>query len=362
MKIAIQNIHLAPNLNDIGISNYIIELITQGLVTHLYFDEYHPRHIIDMIMHYRAGHAVATIPWQNVKIIFSSRTLNRECDVLLNFNTHMGRHDFTPAVKRFNGLKIWHLGDWFWNQPGSEINKNLEAYGIDYVMGFASHDRHSDYFQATFPRYRGKVIPVPFGFASKYESKVAFSKRKPKALALGAINHLRPLNQPIFNYRETADFYPDEAWFHKFRRQLVLNEKRLNTVIDSILPVFPHARPGGRDLAELFNQYQMFVTCESIFFFPPAKAFEGPASGSVMVCADHECNREFGFKDGENCIMYRMYDVDAMADKIRYYQKNQSELAKIAAAGTDFVRSTYSHPAIARTLSQKIETIGKNST
>lgn len=357
MKIAIHNIHLAPNLNDIGISNYIIELISQGLVTHLYFDETHPRHIIDTILHYRAGHAVSTIPWRNVKLIFTAKALNQECDVLLNFNTHTGRHDFTSAVKGFNGLKIWHLGDWFWNQPGSEINKNLEAYGVDYVLGFASHDQHSDYFQTTFPKYNGKVIPVPFGFAPKYQSTSPFAKRKSKALALGAINHLRPLDQPIYNYRETAEFYPDEAWFHKFRRMLVMQEKELKPVIDSILPVFPLSRPGGRDLVKMFNDYKMFVSCESIFFFPPAKSFEGSACGSVMICADHACNHEFGFKDGKNCIMYRLYDVDNFVDKVRYYQKNEAELADIQLAGSQFVRDHYSHPAIAKKLVQTIEAL-----
>ncbi|MEO8103395.1 MAG: hypothetical protein ABI790_12775, partial [Betaproteobacteria bacterium] len=49
----------------------------------------------------------------------------------------------------------------------------------------------------------------------------------------------RPLDAPVRNYRETADFYPDECWFHKFRRDLVLEKERLSDCMDSMLPEFP---------------------------------------------------------------------------------------------------------------------------
>ena len=33
-------------------------------------------------------------------------------------------------------------------------------------------------------------------------------------------------------------------------------------------------------------------------------------------------NKEFGFVDGENCIMYKMYDIDNLIEKIKFYTKN----------------------------------------
>jgi glycosyltransferase involved in cell wall biosynthesis len=237
------------------------------------------------------------------------------------------------------------------------VNKWLEDYGIDYVMGYASHDKYCTYFQKTFPNYLGKVIPVAFGFGDRFHPTVPFDDRRNKCVALGAVSHLRPLNYPKHNYQEYADFYPDESWLHKFRRLVVLNEERLGSCLDSRLPGFPRMKDFSYDLVALFNEYRMFVSCETIFYFPPAKYYEGPACGTVLVCSDHACNRDVGFMGGENCITYRLHDIDDLEDKIRYYQKNSEELSSIQERGTEFVRSHYSHRQVAKDLVGKIEAV-----
>ena len=103
----------------------------------------------------------------------------------------------------------------------------------------------------------------------------------------------------------------------------------------------------------------MFVSCESIFNFPPAKFFEGPACGCVLVCADHECNREFGFADGVNCIMYKMNDIDSLFTKIEFYSRNLSLLKQIQQNGTEFVRENYSHDKVASDLLTKLNNLRK---
>ena len=109
-------------------------------------------------------------------------------------------------------------------------------------------------------------------------------------------------------------------WYDLNRKLKELNE------IDSMLPEFPQIKDFRYDLVEKFNDYRMFTSCESIFNFPPAKYFEGPASGSVLVCAEHDCNKEFGFKDGDNCIMYEPYNIDNFKEKISFYIKNEAFL------------------------------------
>lgn len=361
MNIAIQNIHLTPNLYSTGfkgIHNYIISLVSQNYVKYLYFDECNAWAIQRAVRNFLKNNSYG-IPWKNVELIFSAKTLRNKCDVLLNFNTYTGKHDFTSGVKSFDGPKIWHIGDYFWNDPGSVINQYLEKYGIDYLLGYASHDRHCDYFQKTFPNYNGKVIPVPFGFSDRFESQIPFEERKNKCVGLGSVNHLRPLQYPVHNYRETADFYSDESWFHRFRRMLVLRKEQLGSVMDSMFPEFPRMKDFGYDIVAKFNEYRMFVSCESIFFFPSAKAFEGTACGTVMVCADHECNREFGFVDGENCIMYRLYDVDDFTDKVSFYQNHESALKEIQKKSIEFVHTNYSHSAISKLIYERIATIFK---
>tara|TARA_Y200000002_G_C22637091_1_gene645177 strand:- start:384 stop:1487 length:1104 start_codon:yes stop_codon:yes gene_type:complete len=359
-KIAIHNFHDLPNIFNLGIHDYIIHLLKNGDVKYLYFD-IDKRHLsIDTLRLFRllflnCGKINSWgIPWKQIKFIFTMRELNNKCDVLLNFNSHLGKTQFNQRLKRFDGLKIYHVNDYFWNQPGSELNKMLESIGVDYLMGYASHDKHCKYFQKTFKNYIGKVIPVPFGFAERFKVIKPFYERLNKTVALGSVNPLRPLESPIHNYIESANFFPDVSWLHKFRRDIVIDKEKLSEHIDSMLPEFPQIKDFRYDLVKKFNEYQMFVSCESIFNFPPAKYFEGPACGSVLVCADHDCNKEFGFVDGENCIMYKIYDIDNLIEKIKFYTKNTTLLNEIQQNGTKFVRKNYSHQQVALDLIKKL--------
>ena len=361
--IAIHNFHEIPNLFQIGIHNYTLDLLKNGDVKYLYFDLNRRYISINTIFQiYRIIRNADKInswkiPWKNIKFIFSISELNKKCDVLLNFNSHLGKTQFNQRLKRFDGLKIYHVNDYFWNQPGSELNKMLESIGVDYLMGYASHDKHCKYFQKTFKNYIGKVIPVPFGYSERFISSVPFSERKNKAVALGSVNPLRPLDSPVYNFIESADFFPDECWFHKFRRDIVLNKEALSDHIDSMLPEFPLIKDFKYNLVNKFNDYKLFLSCESILNFPPAKYFEGPASGSVLVCADHDCNKDLGFVDGENCIMYNMYDIDNLIEKLKFYSENTILLNEIQQNGTSFVRKNYSHKQVAFNLIKTINNL-----
>jgi len=362
MNIAIHNFHELPNLFNLGIHDYTIHLLKNGDVKYLYFDldkrylRIDTLHQFRTILQNKDRINSWNIAWDNIEFIFSISELNRKCDVLLNFNSHLGKTQFNQRLKKFDGIKIYHVNDYFWNQPGSVLNQYCENIGVDYLMGYASHDKHCKYFQNTFKNYIGKVIPVPFGFSERFISKVPFHKRINKAVALGSVNPLRILESNTYNYIEPANFFPDESWFHKFRREMVLQKENIKPYIDSMLPEFPQIKDFRYDLVKKFNQYRMFVSDESIFNFPPAKYFEGPASGSVLFCGDYDCNKEFGFKNSENCVMYKVGDIKDLTEKISYYMQNEMELLKIQQEGMNFVRSTFSHKQIAVDL---VKTIGK---
>ena len=119
MNIAIHNIHELPNLFNLGIHNYIIELLKSGDVKYLYFDlssrylNLNTAFIIRSFVKNRDKINSFNIPWDNIEFIFSSKTLNSKCDVLLNFNSHLGQSQFPKSVREFNGLKIYHVNDYF---------------------------------------------------------------------------------------------------------------------------------------------------------------------------------------------------------------------------------------------------------
>ena len=349
MRIALHNIHLLPDLKFHG---YVLELLRRRLVTVLYFSDRRGVSLARTVYRLvRQRHpTLQVISWSEFDFVFSARELSRRADVLLDLNlmcTKDLESEVPSTLSRFDGLKIFHIGDYFWYHPGSEKYRRLRSVGVDHLFGYAMHDRYCGYFDSHFPGFRGKVWGIPFGFAPRFQSKAPFLRRINKAVALGSVNPLRPLGQPVHNFRETADYFPDENWFHKFRRQLVLNKSRLTGVMDSMLPEFPAIKDFKYDLVAKLNEYRMFVTGESIYLFPSAKVFEGLACGTVLFGADHDCNKEYGLEDGRNCVMFRQYDIDSFRDKVAWYQEGELRLAAIATEGYHFVRQYYSHKGVA---------------
>ncbi len=359
-RIAIQNLHKLPNLCTWKLHNYAVDLVRHGHVEYLYFGELRLfsnwRTKLSALNQIRKKYRWKELGLNKVKFLFTKRALNKHCDILLNFNMTQPE-DFTPAVKQFKGMKIFHLMDYFWMEPGSKKYARLKEFGIDYVMSYSSSDKNCPYFQKIFPGYKGKVIPVPFGYSERFRNTTPFSERKNKCVALGSVNPFRPADAEPIKYQETADFYLDLPWLHKFRRMIVENLPLLGNEIDSMLPVFPLYKEYTYDIVKKFNEYRMWVSDETMFFFPTAKSYEGTACGTVMVCSDHPCFAEFGFVDGENCIMHRRYDIAHMKERISYYQNHPIELEAIQKRSTEFIRTLYSQPHIADGLMHAISTL-----
>ncbi|MES2059971.1 MAG: glycosyltransferase [Patescibacteria group bacterium] len=362
MKIALHNPHKLANLTNYRIHNYVVDMIKMGYIDYLFFDDpsffKELKSNLYLLNNIRKQYGWKDLGLNKVKFIFSSRSLNKKCDVLLNFNG-TPKEDFTAAVKDFPGIKAFHLMDYFWREPGSEKYKRLKEYGVDYLMGYASHDKYCTYFEEYFPDYIGKVIAVPFGFAERFKSTVPFEDRKNKCVAVGSVNPFRPPDAAPINYIETADFFQGEEWLHKFRRQIVENMPTLGNEIDSMLPVFPKYKDHKYDIVAKLNEYKMFVSDETMFYFPTAKTFEGPACGTVMVCSDHPCFAEYGFIDGINCITHKQMDIADMKAKITEYQNNPEKLAQIQQNATKFVLENYSHQAIAKRLYEEVKKLKK---
>lgn len=365
MRIALHNIHNLPF--NLQFHDYIFELLRKNHISILYFSDRsgleYSKTLYRLIRYKSISSRLNGIAWDELEFIFTASELNRKADVLLNLNLMCFpniKSDFSRGVANFNGLKIFHVGDYFWYRPGSETYKLLQSVGVDHLFGYAMHDRYCSYFQEYFPDYRGKVWGIPFGYTPRFVSTTPFSERKAKAVGAGSVNPLRPLHTPIINYRETADFFPDENWFHKFRRELVLNKNFLSKEMDSMLPEFPVIKDFKYDLVAKFNEYQMFITCESIFSFPSAKVFEGMACQTALICADLECNKEYGLEDGKNCIMYNPYSIDDFKYKTTLMQSNDKLLRKIAKEGSRFVTKNYTQKGVAKKIFQTTKLIWEN--
>jgi Glycosyl transferases group 1 len=359
-RVAIHNIHEIPNLFSIGIHNYVIDLLRNGDVNILFFDissrYFSKKWVLNFYLYFRSYSKIKgwNIPWNNIKIVFSVERLNRECDVLLNFNSHLGSTQFPRCLRKFQGVKIYHVNDYFWNRPGSELNDLLVSNGVDLLMGYSRHDKYCSYFQKTFSNYSEKLIAVPFGYSDRFKNYIDFRSRLTKCIAMGSVNPMEMKDYDVVNYREVANFFPSEKWMHKFRRDLVINVDSFGTNLDSMLPVFPQYKDFRYNIVEKFNEYKMFVSCESIYNFPPAKYFEGLACGSVLICSDHECNKDLQLLDGVNCIMYIQNNLNDFRDKLTYYVENHELLPDIQLEGLKLAVNSFSHKQIANNLIKDI--------
>ena len=281
-------------------------------------------------------------------LAFTAREVNRAADVLVDFN---GRPDMAPegVYRSFRGMKFVHVMDYVFR--ASDAYAALFAGGVDYVLGYTDHSKHCAFFQKFYPGYSGKVIPVPFGFASRFKKLKPFVERAPKVVALGAVN---PVDDPaVPNRRELLDyinFYKDVRWTHQWRRRLLENEADLSDILVSMLPHFPQTKNPNYDAVKLMNDYQMFVNDEGLMAFPPARTYEGPAAGAVMVASSHASYRDLGFIDGVNCVMHSGLDLKDFRGKVEFYIENQDKLATLSDAGHKLVTSRYSHELVAKQL------------
>lgn len=285
------------------------------------------------------------------EFIYDVKALSRTADVLLCFNQAACLPGNVPP-REFPGLKVWHVMDF--NYRTGECYSALCHGGVDYVMAYAQLDRDCAFFQQYYPGYAGKVIPVPFGFGERFQKRTPFAERTRKVLAMGAINPVDQgmgLDSPL---REYAEFYRKEEYSQLWRKLLSENEESLHDVLASFLPKPPATSRPGDDPVVMLNAYAMYANDESICGFPPARTYEGAASGAVMVSAHHPAFTDLGFVDGENCIMHRPLDLAHFRERVLHYLAKPEELERLARNGTTMIRERYTHEAVANRLWQTL--------
>ncbi len=242
------------------------------------------------------------------EFIFSISTLNQKADVLLSFNGVPYIKHVSPP-KKFTGLKIWHTMDYVFK--ASESNKVLVDNGVDYVMGYTRHDLYCPFFQKYYADFKDKVLAVPFGYGERFINTKPFENRIKQCIALGSVN---PVNDPLCTpgtLDDYTDFYKDEIWTHAFRRVLAENVDSLKDIMDSKLPSLDKTKNPNYNPVDELNKYIFFVNDEGLMNFPPARTYEGIASGSIMIASKNKIYEDLGFIDGVNYIGFDKNDLES---------------------------------------------------
>lgn len=288
------------------------------------------------------------------KVVTYEEAKSYEGDVVICFNGRPDLNENHPP-KEFKGLKIVHLQDHVFQAENTK--RKLKAHGVEWVMAYNSHDLHDPFFQEVYKDWSGKVIPVPFGYNNlRFKNFKNWEDRKSRVVALGSVN---PVKDPLCeaDIKEFSNFFKDEIWTHKWRRMLAENKEPLSDIMESYLPDFPKTKDFNYSILDVYNNYKLFTTCESIMHYPSVKTFEGMACGSALVCSDHLCYSDLGLVDGVNCIRHKQYDLEDFRNKVSYYLNNDSELEAIAKNGQLLAEEFYNPYVIAKGLFHKITQI-----
>jgi len=351
VKIVVQNPQNTSDTWSSGIHDYVVEFLVAFRPT-IYLPS--PRAIAKWFKWLRKKN----LPPLGWKYAFSESGF-RDHDVWLHFGGCPGiPREKLP--KRFGGLKIFHTMDFsFW--PEESAAAFAEAR-VDYLLGYSALDRWCDFYHKFFPRYSGRTIPWPYGFQKRFSSTRPFSERERKCSVMGAVNRVNSpddLAESICAYRE---HYSDIVWAHPIRAALRDREEEFQDFLASYL-----ARPPARvnlkyDSAAELNRHQLFVNDDTMMHYPPARTYEGTACGAVMLCSDHPCFADFGWKNGINCLTHRWADADDFARVAREALANQDELAALHARSLAHA-SRFSHRNVASALSDCLRLLldGKTS-
>ena len=108
----------------------------------------------------------------DLELIFSLRELNSRYDVLLDLNllTTSLDSELPLSLRRFEGIKLVHVGDYFAYHSSLDKNNRLKEIGTTALLGYCMHDHHCDFFREHYKDFLGKVWGIPMSFQSDLEN------------------------------------------------------------------------------------------------------------------------------------------------------------------------------------------------
>ena len=286
---------------------------------------------------------------REAEIVYSVGELNKKADVLMCFSGVPYSFFYKPP-RRFRGLKIYHVMDYvfFPKKAANALNKA----DVQYIMAYCNHYKHDAFFRQYYSRFTEEnIISVPFGYGERFTNNTVFSNRINKVIALGSVNPVNDLKGTIL--KEYSNYHKNEFFTHKLRRAVVENRDCWSDYIDDLLPTYPETKNPVYDPVEMLNKYSMFLNDAGLMNFPPARTYEGIASGCVMVAEDLGIWKDLGFVDGVNCILFEKGNYKEMIEKISYYQNHENELKNIQYCSLELSQE-YSHNVVAEKLYSEV--------
>lgn len=340
MKIALHNHHLQPWFE---YHPYIQSLIKRNEVCGIFISDRSFLNLCKSVKNKTLYKFINEAKENNLEIFYDINKLNSEYDVLLDLNFFTSKlHTSLPdSLKKFNGIKIFHIGDYFGYHKATEIHSRLKEIDVTALLGYCMHDNYCNFFREYYSSYIGKVWGVPFGYSERFKKYKEFGSRIDKAISLGSLYKLSNSQFKKKFLFEAISFFKDEQWFHRFREKLFSQREEISKYIECGIPD-PFSNNNQRlDLVKAFNDFKFFVSCESIFNFPTAKVYEGTASGSILLASEHPVYDEIGFKNNQNCILFEHENIKDLTNKIDFYLNEDREILEQIAINSNAFTHEY---------------------
>ena len=263
---------------------------------------------------------------------------------------------YEPAtfLKNSNCTKLFNLSHF--EVETSLISKNAKNIGVDYFVFENNLSKNSQYFKHFFPYYKKMTLVLPHVYSRRFKNYTNFNNRKNLCFASGRIILLD--KEKDYNYRDFIDFFKIN-YQHKIRYEIYNNKEYTDGYINSYISLKDSSKNYDQtsslkikenyyskfNIVEMYNLHKMFIAPEGINDTPPIGFVEGMSCGSALFALDNNMYSDLGLKKN---IHYVDYDgsIEGLIDKIKFYQRNNTQLEKIANNGYDFVINNFNSEKI----------------
>ncbi len=241
--------------------------------------------------------------------------------------------------------------------------RNLVALKPALLVAENNLAANSLFFSKYFSELPGDFYTLPYTPAQRFQDRVPFHQRVNKMVVTGSItykmksvefidffkvNELQPLRRKLY---EQAGGYLDQM-------ECLVSDLdasraspnpqsglRFSKLADRLRPKSTQNEYYKKDIVEIYNTYAMFAVPEEVCDLPAIGFVEGMACGSAYLGVPGPMYEDIGMKAG---VHYIPYDgtVEDLMSRVRYYQQYPLEVARIAEAGSRFVREQLSAEVI----------------
>lgn len=311
----------------------------------------------------------------SVRILSSSTLLGAEDALFVFAFEHLQRYPCPtwnpppPDVRCVVHLSHYFFRTW-------EIAANIREIKSATLMSEVDLSTSSLFFRTYFGPASPGLVVVPFAVQERFENRVPLRDRDMRAIAVGSFltfvraaqteamadfyqsDTIHPLRKEIWERREEIgeNIHVQIGYINEFVNKAKTNAAnriggRISSIGDFLTRKF--LRNYGRsphyqiDIVDSYNRFQMVVSPEESGELPSISTFEAMACGCAVLCSADVAYSSIGMKPDVHYIEYNG-SLDDLQMKIRYYQRNQDELSRIALAGEAFAREHFNLTTVKR--------------